>query len=311
VSGPHQHRTRKFVCATVPAIQSRLMLCVRLVRPPMTAGPGYQPPLDSGYCCNIRNPWPTNFSIDGSNSGERALFHSFSATRQTTSRKSRSMSVRRARAAVGTWSSSRPSHAGISPGGRSSNRAAANSSSHARCCHLRSNTLLKPSFQREKPARRTPIPQRSHPSDMLRQRPSRSPHRPKIKFPIDRCLLTAGSFIRDFRTPAGARNSSGKRSFASQDLSDGTVQNKLRVNLSTARVRQGEGGETWAVIPEATATHDHAHGSDAARWWMASRQAPRLAAYGDVRAPDFDCSRISTSRDRRAIISSHFTPSNG
>ena len=66
---------------------------------------------------------------------------------------------------------------------------------------------LRPPFQHEKPTRRAPIPQRSYPPDMPRRRSNRSPHRPKIEFPIDQCLLTAGSFIRDFRTPAGARNS--------------------------------------------------------------------------------------------------------
>jgi hypothetical protein len=33
-------------------------------------------------------------------------------------------------------------------------------------------------------------------------RPNASPHRPKFKLPIERCLLTAGSFIHDFRTPS-------------------------------------------------------------------------------------------------------------
>ena len=31
-----------------------------------------------------------------------------------------------------------------------------------------------------------------------RRRSNRSPHRPKIQFPIDQCLLAAGSFIQDF-----------------------------------------------------------------------------------------------------------------
>jgi transposase len=37
---------------------------------------------------------------------------------------------------------------------------------------------------------------------MQRRRSNRSPHRLKIEFPIDQCLLTAGSFIHDFRTPS-------------------------------------------------------------------------------------------------------------
>ena len=38
-------------------------------------------PTDSGYCRNVRNPWPTNSGINRSNGGERALFHSFSGLR--------------------------------------------------------------------------------------------------------------------------------------------------------------------------------------------------------------------------------------
>ena len=60
-------------------------------------------------------------------------------------------------------------------------------------------------------AHRAPILQRDHPPDMQRRRSNRSPHRPKIEFPIDQCLLTAGSFIQRLSYASGARNSSGKQ----------------------------------------------------------------------------------------------------
>lgn len=39
------------------------------------------------------------------------------------------------------------------------------------------------------------------------------PELPKVEIPIDHSPRPAGSGIRDFRTPAGVRNSSGKRTF--------------------------------------------------------------------------------------------------
>jgi hypothetical protein len=110
-----------------------------------------------------------------------------------------------------------------------SNRASVDGPSCAQCRQLRSEVFLQPSFQHEKPPRRAPILQRDHPPDMQRRRSNRSPHRPKIQFPIDQRLLAAGSFIHDFRTPLGARNSSGYRTLRRMSVL------RMRSVITTAR----------------------------------------------------------------------------
>src|SRR5271165_2391139 len=86
--GRHRRRLRQITAPLIPAFQSLTSAAAR--ENPRNRGSvakvglaaGHQLPPDSRYCGNIRNLWPTNSGIDGSNGGERALSHSFSATRQ-------------------------------------------------------------------------------------------------------------------------------------------------------------------------------------------------------------------------------------
>jgi hypothetical protein len=45
------------------------------------------------------------------------------------------------------------------------------------------------------------MPQRTFAPNQMWWRPNPFPHRVNVQFPIDQCLLAAGSFIHDFRTP--------------------------------------------------------------------------------------------------------------
>ena len=82
------------------------------------------------------------------------------------------------------------------PHSRRSNRAFANGPTRVRCRQLRFQGVLRPAVQQRKPTRLAPAPQRSGSPDMPERPPNHSQHHPKIKFPMDQCLLPRGFVLR-------------------------------------------------------------------------------------------------------------------
>ena len=151
----------------------------------------------------------------------------------TTRRRTRSTCVRRALAAAGAWSSSRPSRAGASPAHRlpPQSQPGAYTRDPARLATLsRRSTIaaadiraraidryrgLKGLCCRSSPPKRPPDRAMVR---CIRLTPTASPKRsgraqdqPQTEIPIGHRPGPAGSFLGDFRTPIGARNSSRQR----------------------------------------------------------------------------------------------------
>jgi hypothetical protein len=122
------------------------------------------------------------------------------------------------------------------PHWRRSNHASANRPCYARHRKLRSDALLRLSVQHTKLARLPQMPQPSYFPHSSRP-PQNQPRDPlKIKIPIDRRSLPAGSFLEDFRTlPASETlHGSGLAAFASGAKNSGrydTVPKSQIANL--------------------------------------------------------------------------------